>query len=198
MQCVSLCVSIPPIFAHTSQDDAFDIGGGVALINNTFGRQLYARYHVCDFMGDGKDDLFLATGATWWVNSGGKSHWWLLNIMPERYDRVLVGDFNGDKRCDVFSVNGPDWRISSGGTELWQRIVAGADVPLDQLRVGDFNGDGRSDFFRRAPDGQWFIVSPGLFPMMAVASSGFPLDKLHFGDFNGDRITDVMATVTGR
>ncbi len=44
--------------------------------------------------------------------------------------------------------------ISSGGTEPWRRIVAGADVPLDQLHAGDFNGDGRSDFFRRAPDGQ--------------------------------------------
>jgi hypothetical protein len=186
------------IFAHTSEDDAFDIGGGSALINNTFGRQSYGRYHVCDFTGDGKDDLFLATGATWWVNSGGKSHWWLLNVMPERYDQVLVGDFNGDKRCDVFTVNGADWLMSSGGTEPWQRIVAGANVPLDQLRVGDFNGDGRSDFFRRAPDGQWFIVSPGVFPMTPVASSGFALDKLRFGDFNGDRVTDVMATVTGR
>jgi len=41
-------------------------------------------------------------------------------------------------------------------------------------------------------------MSPGVFPTTAVASSGFALDKLHFGDFNGDRVTDVMATVSGR
>jgi hypothetical protein len=185
------------VFAHNSVDDAIDIGGGSALIANTAAFDSWGRYHVCDFTGDGKDDLFLATGATWWMSSSAKHHWSLLNIMPERADQVLVGDFNGDKRCDVFSVSGADWRVSNGGTSPWERILS-PNIPLDQLSVGDFNADGRKDFFHRAADGQWSIVSPGVFPMTPVQSSSLPLNTLRFGDFNGDRTTDVLATIGGR
>lgn len=54
------------------------------------------------------------------------------------------------------------------------------------------------DIFRRAPDGQWWIISPGHYGWTPLQSSSLPLSELRFGDFNGDHITDVIALVNGR
>ena len=77
-------------------------------------------YGVCDFDGDGRDDLFLATGVSWWYLSSAKMHWTFLNAHPERLQEVKLGDFNGDHRCDVFTVHGDSWDVSSGGTDIWR------------------------------------------------------------------------------
>jgi len=146
--------------------------------------------------GDGKDDLFLATGVTWWYMSGAKRQWVYLNSYPERLNQVGLGDFNGDHRCDVFTVHGDDWVISSGGIGPWVSLGK-FGIPFDQLRFGDFNGDGIKDMFRRAPDGQWFIISPGIYGPTPVQSSDSPLSDLRFGDFNNNGITDVIAVKDG-
>jgi hypothetical protein len=167
--------------------------GDQANILNT---DTYGQYGVCDFDGDGKDDLFLGTGVTWWYMSRAKRQWVYLNSFPERVDQVGLGDFDGDHRCDVFTVHGDDWVISSGGTAPWTSLGK-FGIPFDQLRFGDFNGDGIKDIFRRAPNGQWFIVSPGIYGSTAVQSSDSPLSDLRFGDFNNNGITDVIAIKNG-
>ncbi len=57
-----------------------DCGGGVNKLkvsdNNQFGSaNPTVRFGVGDFDGDGKDDLFLATGAAWYYSSAGISEW---------------------------------------------------------------------------------------------------------------------------
>lgn len=108
---------------------------------NTYKIDTYGKYGVCDFDGDGIDDLFLATGVSWWYMSGAKMHWTFLNSHPEQLDQVLLGDFNGDHRCDVLTVHGNSLDISSGGTDV-RRPLGVSGVSLSELQVGDFNGDG--------------------------------------------------------
>jgi hypothetical protein len=190
------------VFAHQSLDDAVALQtpdhvypASLARANRA-GLDSYGQYGVCDFNGDGRDDLFLPTGVTWWYSSAGKMNWVYLNAASEMLGQVALGDFDGDGRCDVFAVHGGKWVISSGGTGEW-RSLGTYGVPFNQLAFGKFNPDGKTDIFRRYPDGQWAVVSPGSHDWRSVASSGFPLDQLHFGDFTGDGITDVLAAEGG-
>src|SRR5262245_22901740 len=194
------------VFAHDSLLGAAVIYNGViperlhlaeaGQPDNILGVDSYGQYGVCDFDGDGKDDLFLGTGVSWWYMSSAKRQWVYLNGFPERVHQVGLGDFDGDHRCDVFAVHGNDWVISSGGTGPW-RSLGSFGVPFDQLRFGDFNGDGITDIFRRAPDGQWYAISPGFYGWTVLQSSSRPLSELRFGDFNNDRVTDVIAVEAG-
>ena len=167
---------------------------------NTYGVDTFGEYGVCDIDGDGKDDLFLATGASWWYMSAAKRHWVYLSPHQERLSQVLLGDFNGDHRCDVVAKNTSTnaLEITSGGTGDWSVYATGfADIPFEELRPGDFNGDGITDIFRRAPDGQWWAMSPGYYNWTPLQSSSTPLVDLRLGDFNGDGFTDVLGTNDG-
>ena len=172
------------------------------LGTNTADLDTYGRYGVCDFDGDGRDDLFLPTGVSWWYASGAKMHWVFLNPANERLDELAFGYFDGDRRCDVFKVRGSEFVISSGGTGPW-RSLGTYGVPSNQLAFGNFTPEPAgaplvTEIFRRAPNGQWYVVSPATQDWRAVAHSGFPLAKLRFGDFTGDGITDVLAVQGGR
>jgi len=169
--------------------------GSGAQANRT-GFDSYARYGVCDLDGDGKDDLFLPTGASWWYSSDARANWWYLFDAHETLDRVALGDFDGDGRCDVFTVAGDRWVISKSGKGEWTSLGT-YGVPFDQLAFGQFLGDGKTDVFRRAPSGQWYAVTPGSNDWHALQSSSFPLSALRFGDFTGDGITDVLAVEGG-
>lgn len=182
------------VFAHDSVGDAVETfsSTNVEIGPNRADVDPFGKYGVCDFDGDGTDDLFLATGTSWWFSSGGKMHWTYLNSHNETLDQVGLGDFDGDKRCDVFAVNKATgaWQLSKSGSAPWTTLSE--SVPFDQLRFGDFNGDKITDVFRRAPNGQWSFISPGLSGWTTLASSSLQLADLRFGDFNGDGLTDVM------
>jgi hypothetical protein len=193
------------VFAHSSLGDAVhqrleqapSDAKRIAYGPNTVGVDSFGRYGVCDFDGDGTDDLFLPTGVTGWYSSGGRMHWVFLNAASEMLGQLALGDFDGDGRCDVFAVHGSEWVISSGGTGQWKSLGT-YGVPFDQLAFGKFNQTKTTEVFRRAPDGQWSVVTPGQQNWRAVQSSSFPLNQLHFGDFTGDGITDVLAVQGGR
>jgi len=189
------------VFANSEGDAIAQNGNGEFITpiqrrGNVFGVDTYGKYGVCDFDGDGIDDLFLATGVSWWYRSGARMHWVYLNSSTERLEQIGLGDFDGDHRCDVFSVHGNDFGIYPGGTGAWKSLGT-YGVPFSELRFGDFNGDGIMDIFRRAPDSQWWIISPGHYGWTPVQSSPKPLSELRFGDFNNDRITDVISLQNG-
>ncbi|HSO34038.1 MAG TPA: FG-GAP-like repeat-containing protein [Labilithrix sp.] len=185
------------VFAQGSLDDAVETKSSQNIImhSNRANIDPFGHYGVCDFDGDGRDDLFLATGVSWWYASAGKMNWTYLSPNTELLDQVGLGDFDGDRRCDVFAVNTGTgaFQISSGGRGSWTDLPGGNQgVPIDQLRFGDFNGDRIMDVFRRAPDGQWYASSPGRYPWTALQSSSAALADLRFGDFDGDGVTDVF------
>jgi hypothetical protein len=180
---------------HLRTHENVTLGPGNGIDVHTYGE-----YGVCDFDSDGLDDLFLATGVSWWYASRGQMHWTYLNAAIERLPQVGLGDFDGDGRCDVFAVDrvAQQWKIAPGGSGAWTALPGTYDLPFEELGFGDFNGDGIQDIFHRAPDGQWWAISPGVYGWRPLQSSSFPLSKLRFGDFNNDRVTDVIAVQGSR
>ncbi|MGZ6059887.1 MAG: right-handed parallel beta-helix repeat-containing protein [Myxococcaceae bacterium] len=209
-----------PLIGALIDDNVFpfaDRGDAIALYTdenvtvgrgNTFGVDTFGQYGVCDFDGDGVDDLFLATGRTWWFSSYGELQWSFLAARTERLDQVKLAYVTGDKRCDVVAEHNGRWVVSSGGTGPWESLGA-FGVPLSQVQLGRFDPAARDQrpnvtrqtthAFFAAPDGQWWVT-----PLIGgpawhrVASSSFPMSELRFGDFNGDGVTDVLAVVDGR
>lgn len=205
------------VFAHEELEDFWQ-GGAVHLEtseNVEFGPgnitnfDSYGRYGVCDFDGDGIDDLFLATGKTWWYSSYGEFQWTYLSARTEHFDQVRLGYFDNDQRCDVLAQTqgGAEWVISSGGIGEWYSIGA-FGAPLSEVAFGQFDPnirDHRPGVTRRAThafwrrqDGDWLVTSLSAPAWREVGSSSFPMSKLQFGDFTGDGVTDVLAVQDGR
>lgn len=176
--------------------------------NNVINFDSFGNYGVCDFDGDRVDDLFLATGATWWFSSAGEFHWTYLNAKKERLNQIRLGYFDDDLRCDVLAERDGLWVISSGGAEDWKPLGA-FGAPLTEVEFGRFDPNERdhrtgvtrrtTHAFRRAPGGQWYVTRLSRPPdWKPVQSSGFPMTQLRFGDFTGDGVTDVLAVESGR
>jgi hypothetical protein len=130
------------------------------------------QFHVGDFNGDGKEDLFVFNGSNWSIPYLGmlSSHGSSLT-MAHRYDSTMpgwqmqkndqhfIGDFNGNGKTDLYVFNGPDWSIaylamlSSNGTSLLMAHRYDGNAPGWQMRkgdqhfIGDINGDGKKDLF---------------------------------------------------
>lgn len=177
------------------------------LPGNVINYDSYGRYGVCDFDGDGIDDLFLATGKTWWFSSFGEFPWSYLTEHTERLDQVRLGYFDDDLRCDVLTESNGQWVIASGGTGLWTSIGS-FGAPLAEVTFGQFDPNQRdhrpgvtrrtTHAFRRMPDGEWRVTPLSAPYWQHAQSSSFPMSELRFGDFTGDGVTDVLAVNGGR
>ena len=191
---------------HLQTTNNVELGPGNLNEIDSFGN-----YKVCDIEGDGIDDLFLATGATWWYSSQGRFPWSFVSAKTERWDQIKVGYFDDDLRCDVLTERGGVWWFSSGGYGDWQTL-GHFGVPMSELALGRFDnsppdrpGVRRTPHaFMRGLGGQWFITDLHNYQRGApvrwreAASSNLAMDKLAFGDFTGDGILDVLAVVGGR
>ena len=155
------------------------------------------QFGVGDFDGDGVDDVFLGTGATWWFSSGGKAEWRFLNRMTERATALRFGDFDGDGRTDVLRVRGRVVEVSWAGGSPWNRLTR---LPVAATRadlaVGQFDDDPRADLFL-ADGAQWRWASAGA-AWDSFAFSNYRVGNLRFGDFTHDGHTDVFGIVNGR
>ena len=154
------------------------------------------RVSVGDFDGDGRDDLFLATGAAWYYAPAGVAEWRFLNAQTDGIGALLFGDFDGDRRTDVFTQRGRDWLVSWGGASPWEKINE-SNPALTEFRVGDFVGDKRADIFYA--DGQrWWVSDGGVGPFVNTQNSSTRTADLGFGDFNGDGKMDVVGVESGK
>ena len=149
-----------------------------------------------DFDGDGRTDVFRATGHRFYYSPGGSEPFVRGAQSNLTRHGARFGDFDGDGRTDVFSVDDGQWRFSSGATGSWQALSS-SSVPLTDLRFGDFDGDGRTDVFR-ADGTRWYYSSAGVSAWRPLATSGLEVGSMGFGDFDGDGRTDVFALVGDR
>ncbi len=174
----------------------------LALNGNQFGKDPTQKLGVGDFDGDGKDDLFLATGAAWYYSARGATEWRFLSAKTETLDTLLFGDFDNDGRTDVFTQIGDDWMVSWGGISPWEKINS-SKWRMRDFVIGDFVGDRRADVFFARGD-QWFVSDAGRGPFVPYAASSFKKPDLAFGHFDGlkkfgnDEKTDVAGVVNNQ
>ncbi len=118
------------VFAHDHETDAVQWTEGAPTVqDNLTGRTTYYATNTCDFDGDGKNDMFLATEQTLWYCPGpsdcvtapgsGKPTWVYLNMSTKRVDQLSLGHFSGGKVCDVVDGN----LISVGGSGPWKLLM---------------------------------------------------------------------------
>ncbi len=149
------------------------------------------RLAVGDFDGDGKDDLFLATGAAWYYAPAGVAEWRFLCGQTDKMNNLMFGDFDGDGRTDVFTQHNANWDVSWGGRSNWETINVSGNI-LGNAAIGDFDGDHRADVFYA--DGQhWYISAGGVGQFTILDDSSFRVADLRFADFDGDGKTDVFG-----
>ena len=210
----SIAVIDGNLFARSDQDAAIDLATPDNVIiepNNKYNVNDFGKYGVCDFDGDGFDDLFFATGLNWWMSGQGTFAWTFLSADRLPMSDLRFGYFDGDQRCDVLvelPTDSGQWFISSGGvTDPFQKEIGSFGHRLSEVVLGRFDPSD-TDFtpgatlqtthaFWRRADGQWFVTPLSKVDWQPVQSSGFPLSKLRFGDFTGDGVTDVLAVVGG-
>jgi hypothetical protein len=90
--------------------------------NNQFDQDPTTMLGTGDFVGDGQQDKFMATGVTWWARSPVTSQWRYLNTMPQRLSELNLRDADGDAVCDVVpKTRGPHELpvYSKSGTSPW-------------------------------------------------------------------------------
>jgi VCBS repeat protein len=204
------------VFARSSERNAIDLfdDKDIAVDHNDYASDTYGRYTTCDFDGDGVDDLFLATGVTWWYSSGGQFPWVFMQADRHSAGQLAFGDFDHDGRCDILEDHPTQtgvWYISRGGVGEWEplaRDVMGHALnfghPLSEVRFGNFDPDVRdhtgkliTGAFWRDPMGGWFVTPINKVDWQRIGGSSFPLSDLKFGDFDGDGVTDVLAVEEG-
>lgn len=131
------------VFTHNSSDEAIEQNGDPKWyqwihdnITNPIDIRPNNLYKVlplsdvgrCDFVGDGVQDTFAATGVTWWAWSPKTQQWRYLNTMPEPFSELQVRDFDKDGVCDVAkrtsNPTAPPTRYSKSGTGAWQSLLA--------------------------------------------------------------------------
>ena len=182
-----------------------ETGNTISYLGNRINIQTYGKYGVCDFDGDGTDDLFLPTGVSWWYSSGGRMHWSPLRTGDtELLSQLRLGDFDGDGRCDVLRVQGSQLQISKRGVSNWTTLPGSYPYTIDQLAVGFFIGNDRaSEIFVREGSGQWLAISfftkdsAGNPSRVYLQNSQAALSALRFGDFDGNGVTDVLRASSG-
>jgi len=165
------------------------------------------RFGVGDFDGDGKQDLFLATGAAWYYAPAGAAEWRLLSEQTETLNNLLFGDFDADGRTDVFTQVGENWMVSWGGRTPWVRLsnrhndwlapgTGNGSHSMFDFYIGDFVGDNRADVFY-ADGTNWYVSDAGVGPFVLYAVSGFQIPDLAFGHFDPNVSSSPKTDVVG-
>jgi hypothetical protein len=176
-------------WGQSHSDFNFDAAG------NQFGTDRSSELATGDFDGDGRTDVFVATGTAWFFSSGGEGPWEFLHASTKLTRELGFADIDNDRTTDVLyrDSDGNLGFLKSGRMPL--QPLTTTPEPMEMLRFGDFDGDGLTDiFFTR--DGQWQVWYGRLKDWRPTQTSSFFISDLLFGEFDATKGTDVAA-VTG-
>ena len=188
---VPLTEKLPDLLAWIDKDNLIDESDirNKREFNNRYPRM---SRNLGDFDGDGKTDIFMATGEEWKILYQGDSNWTSINTNPETLEQLAFGDFNADGKTDLFKTESGKWYVFySDGPGRWEHVNS-LDSILEHLEFGDFDGDGATDVFT-TKNGAWKVSYGGTAEWHVLAFSNYGLNELAFGDFNGDGSTDVLV-----
>jgi hypothetical protein len=163
---------------------------------NTYNTDRIAEIAGGDFDGDGRGDVFLATGTAWYASYGGETEWRYLRPSRLRVADLAFADMDSDSRTDVVwnGSNGYITYAPRGG--LSQYLITATPAPLAQLRFFDMTGDGRTDIFR-VSGASWLVFDGATGSWSTINSLGGSVDQMRFGQFDGSGGFDVAMAVSG-
>ncbi|HYN30185.1 MAG TPA: VCBS repeat-containing protein [Dermatophilaceae bacterium] len=148
-----------------------------------------------DFDGDGRADVFVATGTAWFFSRGGTRHWEFLHASTKLTRELAFADVDNDGVTDILyrSGDGALGYLKSGTEPL--RPLTSLPVPISDLRSGDFDGDGRTDLFY-TQRGQWWVWHGASRAWRPAQTSSQPVGQLLIGSFDRRPGTDVVAALS--
>ena len=148
-----------------------------------------------DFDGDGRTDVFVATGTAWFYSRGGVRPWEFLHASDKRTRDLALADIDNDGTTDVLYRDGAGaLGVLKSGVQALVPLTT-SPVPIGELRFGDFDGDARTDIFYTR-DGQWMVWFGASRTWTPLQTSSLPVTELLFGEFDDVRGTDVAAPVS--
>lgn len=150
-----------------------------------------------DFNGDGVDDLFMATGAAFYVSLSGQTAWQLRSFGTDKLSDLLFGDFDNDGRTDIIhnAPNGNGIAIRYGAEGDW--VPVRPDVRLPDLLAGDFDGDRDADLIWTTGT-EWKLSLTGTSALWTtIRTDARRASALRVGNFDGDQRDDVFGILPG-
>jgi hypothetical protein len=145
-----------------------------------------------DFDGDGRTDVFLANGTSWFFSRGGIRPWEWLDASRLRTRELGFADVDNDGITDVVhrKANGKLIYLKRGSSPAVS--LPSSPVETRDLRFGDFDGDGLTDiFYTRSKE--WHVWYGKTHAWAQVGGSVTPISKMLFGDFDQVPGTDIAA-----
>jgi hypothetical protein len=172
-------------------DFNFDAAG------NQFGTDRSSDLATGDFDGDGRTDVFVATGTAWFFSRGGQEAWEFLHASNKLTRELGFADIDNDGVTDVLyrDAAGNLGFLKSGRVPL--QPLTTTPEPMANLRFGDFDGDGLTDIFY-THGGQWQVWYGRLKDWQPTQTSSFPISAFLFGEFDAVKGTDVAAITGGK
>ena len=140
-----------------------------------------------DFDGDGKSDIGVYRGGTWFLRQSG-SGFAGVGFGVET-DKIAPADYDGDGRADIAVFRNGNWFVLGSQSGFSAVSFGGSgDVPVP----ADYDGDGKADFaVFRPSNGVWYLLQSRTgFRAVQFGSVG---DAPQAGDFDGDLKADLAV-----
>jgi hypothetical protein len=168
--------------------DAFNFAAGGNVFDTDYSKEIAAG----DFDGDGRTDVFVATGTAWFYSRAGIRPWEYLRPAGQRIADLAFADIDNDKVADVLWRDGRERIGYSKAARQGFLPLADLPVPIGDVRFGDFDGDSRTDMFYTAR-GQWNVWYAKTREWTKTQTSSKPISELLFGEFDDVTGTDVVG-----